>query len=382
MKEFIRKLNDLKSYYKKEEYGHIGGNLNIPENIRYNLLKKGWWSVYYFASSYKTNYGLHITSDSKFDRWPVISTFDYDSTTTLAPNIGLFYFFRYLKNLDDVEVFDEYINENEKIKKIAIPFLEAVNGAKEFNYFNEYFTNTLNRPDSDEKILDNYLHFWNRYDNSYGHQILRKIISDFNEDKVIDFNEIAFDKLGHWKSRVLYILVYYVNKKEISIKNNLNVEKLLWELFSSINIFDCEEVNIKNFPNKIETPISAIWYCVNELGTDIEKRSDYIKNSPLFPALVKMSDIYRNNFNLRSYTGVEHVEAAAYYDSELNDPVMSWNCLVNGAYWSGVNTNETLLPAWEAAIYLAKKHGWDDVYTALNEQYEFYKDFKLQNSLN
>ena len=92
--------------------------------------------------------------------------------------------------------------------------------------------------------------------------------------------------------------------------------------------------------------------------------------------------MYEDVYNLNSYYGLEHLEAAAIYDSELNDPIMSWNCLVNAAYWSGLNTNETLLPAWEAAIYLAEKHNWKDAHFALKTQYDWYIDYKKKNNLS
>lgn len=381
MLNFITKIKNLEKSYNKEDYGYLCFSLDLSDENRYLLLKNGWWHIYYFASTYKTDYGMRITPNMNYKDWPVMSTFDFESTTTLAPNLSLLFYFKYLTLIEDQELFEEYNRLKDKIHTIAKPFLEVVNGIEELKYFEQYFTNNSNLPNSEEKILENYLHFWNRYDNSYGHKILRTIITEFMKDNNTYYDEIEYENLGIWKSRILYILVQRVCNLELNLKNNLKIEKLLWELFSCLNVYDSEDINLSHFSNEISTPKSELWYCINELGIDIDKRSDYLKKGPLFPALLKMSELYLTNFNLNKYIGIEHMEAAAYYDSELNDPIMAWNCLVCAAYWSGVNTNETLLPAWEAAIYLAEKHGWKDVHVALTDQYTFYNNYKMKNNI-
>jgi len=377
MKDFLEKLQNYDKTFDKKDINKLGFYPSVADELKYELLKKGWWSLYHIFSGKYWSYGLSIQPQKSYTDWYVMEMSERgDSCATFAPGVMNFWYFRHLELLLRLKVFNAYEDKYLEREKVSLPFLESFNIEKDYIYFRDYFLNKTIIPDSDEKIDQIYLHFWNYFDKSKGHDVLRKIITEFKNNEGAVISELDVSKLEHWAIRILYVLVKrFIKHSFMSPNNNLELETVCWKLFTAAHIYDAEDMCPSHIGESIRNPRMELRTTVDYLTLATNNHSDYIKNSPLFPALRKIDE------NDRTYIGVEHVEAAAIYDIELNDPIMSWNCLVNAGYWSGANTSETLLPAWKAAIDLAERNDWKDAYFALKTQYDWYMNFKKQNNL-
>jgi hypothetical protein len=376
MKDFIEKLKAYDKTFDKDDLYNLGFYPSVTDTVKYELLKKGWWSIYHIFSERYCSYGLNIQPGVNFKDWYVMEMSEScNSCATFAPGIMNFWYFNQLDYMLILKGFNAYKDKYLDKEKISLPFLESFHMEKEYAYFRDYFLNKSIIPDSQENIDKIYLHFWNYFDKSKGHEVLRKIITAFNNNKDATITELNTADLGHWATRILYIVVNRSLRSIINLKGKPELETLFWKLFTSTLNYDAEDGDPKHIGNSIRHPKFELRSMINYLASASYTHSEYIKNSPLFAALLKMRE------NRNTYIGVEHVEAAAIFDEKLNDPIMSWNCLVNAAYWSGTNTNETFLPAWEAAIMLCEREGWADAYEALTLQYKFYKDYKKKNNI-
>ncbi len=375
MEKILRELNRFAENFNSEDIDYLGFIPSISDEDKYELLKRGWWHFYFFGSQKHYNLGFRISPKLAYCDWPIMQIHEYSSAITIAPRISSVWYFVQLSFLLNLKVYNTFDTDINIIEKLSLPLLKIVKGSEHFEYFINHILKKEIIPDSQENKNKLHLHFWNYFDKSQGHKVLRKIITDISSDEDLIIKDVDFDILGMWKTRVLYILVQRFRMIGIYLEDDSQIEKLFWELFQCINIFDAEGMLPKHIFDNSNEPEISLAATIASLDTLKDRRAEYIKNNPLYPALLKLGSSRKN------YLGVEHIEAAAIYDSELNDPIMSWNCLVNAAYWSGLNTSETLLPAWEAAIYLAEKHNWKDAHFALKTQYDWYLNYKRGNNI-
>lgn len=376
MKNLIKNIQEYSQTLDKGDSEYLGFSPEINPDKLFKLLKKGWWNIFFFGTSYNSSFGLRIEPKNDYSMWPIMSSYDAKNATTIAPDIASFFYLNLLSGLTDPDVFEEFTEIFDDIKQVSLPFLELSKGETFLSFFKDYFTNKNNFPETEEKVNEIYTTIWFHFDKTYGHTFLRSIIDKFANDSEAFVDEVEIEKLGIWKSRILYILTKRACKLNLDLSKHLTIKKYFWELIKQIHVYDSEDMYSKQTSNTSTQPNFELLNPIMTLGAQIDNDPDFFKNEPLFPAFIKMNE------NLNSYSGLEHIEAAAIYDSKHNDPIMAWNCLVNAAYWSGLNSGETLLPAWEAAIYLAEKHNWQDAWFALKTQYDWYIEYKKKNNID
>jgi hypothetical protein len=376
MKEFLNKYKNFSESFNPDDIDYLGFSPIVNDSTKYELLKQGWWHLFFFASGHYTNYALRITPNSLYNGWNIMEMHRTTNTNIIAPELSSLWYLSQMELLLDPDYFNEYGSILPYLEEISEPFLKLVNGQKYLDSFKQIILSKNVTPDSEANKDKLYIQLWNFFDNSYGHKILRQIIEKYSKNLEVNIKDIAFTGLGHWKTRILYIIAQQSYAQHKDLIEDSELENVYWELFSEANIYDVEFLTPRQVSDNSSEAKYNIGRFAEKLILEIEKCSSYIKESPLFSALVKLG------LNVDNYFGVDHVEAAAIFDSEHNNPIMSWNCLVNAAYWSGLNTGETLLPAWEAAIYLAEKHTWTDAHYALKTQYEWYLDYKKKNKIS
>lgn len=374
MKEFVENLKKFSKSIDERKQNPLSFNTKISDENLYLLMKKGWWHTSYFSSDICFQYGLRMRPNTKYTDWSVVQTSLYATSYTFAPNISSFIYFKFMNGLSNEKVFNEIKEQLPLIKDCAAPFLEFTNGTSKFDFFENYLLKTKNSS-TDEFKIKCYQDFWLHFDVNNEFKVLQTLIHNMLKDASFFPDEIPSENLGIWETRIKNILAqraYIINEEVLEFEE---VEPVLWQSFKQPHAYDSEGIYFKIWPNSTGKARNNINGVVLLLAADFYNHSPEIIESPLYAALLALEN------NTNGYFGVQHMEAAAIYDLELNDPVMSWNCLVNAAYWSGVNTSETFLPAWEAAISLAEKYEWKDVHFALKAQYDWYLGYKKKNNL-
>jgi hypothetical protein len=83
----------------------------------------------------------------------------------------------------------------------------------------------------------------------------------------------------------------------------------------------------------------------------------HIQNDPLFTAVKTLGELS----HISAYTGVQHMEAAAKLDIDLNDGKRSYEALISASFWSAMNLGFPYKQSYDAALHLAQKYGWDEM---------------------
>lgn len=376
IKELAKELLGFSSSLDDEKRRVLGFTTNIEDDIKFNLLRKGGWHSLYFASSISFQYGLRIFPDKKVSDWSVVETDEMGGFTTKAPLLNNFLYFKYLNTISHLDGFVECKNNLNKLEEVVSPFLDFVDGKRGFEFYRDYLLNEANLPTSeDESKLKYYLDFWNHYGDGEGFKTMIDLVGDMLKDEQYIPKNIASVDLGVWETRIKNILAqraYIIQDDAIPYAD---AEPFLWQSFVQPHGYDSEEIYFDYLPSLSSQCNEEIQGVVELLNAEYYEHADYIKESPLYAALVAL---YGKD---DSYLGVQHVEAAMIYDLEHKDPLKAWDCLVSAAYWSGLNSNETFLPAWKAAIELCERNNWKDAHDALLLQWEFYHDYKSKNGL-
>jgi hypothetical protein len=98
---------------------------------------------------------------------------------------------------------------------------------------------------------------------------------------------------------------------------------------------------------------------------------DSIQNDPLFPAARALASFSHAS----GYKGVEHMEAAAKLDLDLNDGKRSYEALISASFWSAMNLGFPYKESYQASLLLARKYGWDEMLELLE-----MNEFEIQNA--
>jgi hypothetical protein len=100
--------------------------------------------------------------------------------------------------------------------------------------------------------------------------------------------------------------------------------------------------------------------CIVLASKGTSEQLDAWSNSPLFQAvLISAAEDSSGPWHLG------YMEAAAGYDS-LGEPQRAWDLLCAGTYWSA-RRGGPWRPWFDAALALARRHGWTDVVVALED---------------
>ncbi len=376
MENAINKLQAYADTLTTKDISYLNINPKMDADTLYNLLKRGWWHIYFFGSNRDLNFGLRMTPDIEFSKWPVSSSYINKNSYIVAPSLDTFFYLNLANQLVKSQIIGHYSSMAAEVEKVSDKFLDITGGKEHFDLFKDFFINPFVFPENETRESELYVSFWDQFDNSDGHSLMREIIQDPESFNISTVGTLDKNKLGIWKHRIFYVIIQQACKKNADLINNTEIREFFWDFFKSINVYDCENMVPKQFPNDYTQPNFELASPIKMFALEIKRNTEKYAQDPLALAILKLDD------DIDSYTGIEHAEAAALYDDQMNRPDLSWNCLVNAAYWSGLNSGETLLPAWEAAIYLAEKHNWTDAHYALKTQYEWYLDYKKKNNIS
>lgn len=280
------------------------------------------------------------------------------------------------ESFQTVEMFPLYKDYWEQVSEVMKSAYATLGGEEYHGFLAEFISDDSNFPNNKEVIANTQKMFWETLDGGSGWKEYFKLVhnSQLNPEWVP--TEVCASDLGIWRHRyfnALGTLAVFRDKHVDSVSRR----EFCWLAFSQPHGYDPEIVKPELIPSYSLSPSRCIESFVMELrgATDFTGLQNAKGNSPLFAPLVSLAG------NFESYLGVQHFEAAVLWDLEFDEPLNAWESLVSAAYWSGRNSKETLLPAWQAAIELAEARGWSEAYSVLVDNWNFYIDFKRRNNI-
>ncbi len=373
LKGLLEQLEKYDNVLNDKQKEVLGFSASISDEIRFHLLKKGWWSVLLFGSNYKCPIGLRIFPEHSYKDWSVVSIIEEENAQTLSPSLSELYPFCNLKYLNNNAVVQEIKDAYNEIVNLISDFITLVGGKDSLSFYSKYINTVFNETDKELLGQKIYIDFWKEMSKGKGdfETMIREVIKMRDEPSYIPTSLETYPFI--WKSRVKNILGHRSIHLTDESFSESTAEKYAWEAFQEPHGFDTEGYDFNYYPEGL-SPKSDINFLAEFVVADYLDHAKEIEDSPLYEA----AKILGNYDNLESYTGVQHMEAAAIFDRNLKDPIMSWKCLVSAAYWSGQNTDETYLPIWEAAIELCEAQKWNDAKEALQIQYDFYIEYKTK----
>ncbi len=222
----------------------------------------------------------------------------------------------------------------------------------------------------DEDVYEKiYREFWNNC-NDNSEQKRYDALLDKAINKTFFKPDLEPLNFGMWNNRmssILAISTYFNLKWDFNDKQDI-----YWQFLTQAHGVDTvKEVGF--LPDSSTNSSNRLIIFAEEFDTNpnLERKfSQQIVEHPLYDAIQEI------RLKKQTYLGEKHVEAAAFFDLELNDPLNSWNALISASYWAGKQQNQAIEPIWEAAIYLAEKENWTEIHHALTDQYAFYNFYK------
>ncbi|MBY8961756.1 hypothetical protein KJK34_03215 [Flavobacterium sp. D11R37] len=381
--EFQKELLEVNDFLEKESkkinlnyIGYIGFYLRVLDKDKYEALNKGYWSSYFFGHlTDGVSLSLRIFPNSTFKNWSIVQNMEGDFASTFSNNISNLIPIAQLGMLLHKDLFGYVSKDWHIFSRLIDPLLDIFVSRDKLNYIKDYAFNPLNQPISNNKqnSLSNYLKFWFHYDQSEGHKIMREIIEKLQFDENWLPNSFSHDNLGIWETRIKNMLMsraYFLTNRS-SFEHNKN---FLWEGYQQPHGYDFSDFEYSHYLQLIRTK-NGIHFFAEQIKLFATHIDPEILNHPLYTTLKPLS----NDFN--AYVGEEHYQAALllYQDKPLD----AWNALVSASYWAGVNGRPDLVEKhWQKAIELCQNQNWTDALDALTYQWEWYQNYKKENSIS
>jgi hypothetical protein len=342
-----------------------------------NLVRHGFWHVQFFAQQFAWAdtdsdwIGVRIIPNVALQDSPVVSV-NHFGAITVSPT-----FRDFIPNLilhsriavgDGEFVSSQWSNVSEELQNLH----EKLGGSKIiFDKLTEYLLNQ-----------DNF----NANQNSDSNLILQNFANQIKDSKTLIFRQNLesmikntqylpqkIDNLGAWNDYLRSAVAsrawsLYVNE----IKPLKEVVDNIWLGFDKSAPFDSDiklgspisQFTISRSPAEELRLLSLAVVQPFKLG----QTTTYF-NDPLFEAAKALAS---NDF-FEGYKGVEHMEAAAKLDVDLNDGKRSYEALVSASFWSAMNLGFPYKESYQAALHLAAKYGWDEMLELLE-----MNEFELQ----
>jgi len=370
---------DISRLFKGEEEDvktYLGFLPEIQENKVLSFFRRGLWYLCFIGeNSYNVNYAIRLTPNKSILEMPLVQTNGHNRIVTIAPSMSALIPMLQLEELKAPAIAEYILEDWEVTEKMAKKFHHHF----DIDYNLDYLKSYLENPENEYKLKnadvlaetthdDIYIDFWKHYYPTKECNLLFDIIKELKETRgtyVANVDQLT----GVWENRIKNLLMYFSYSNmdlETSVKE---LHDILW-----VGLRDCQPCDFTStdlhYPPSQSISLQLIFHWPLEYFFMItDKHSAAIKSHPIYTALKELSE------NYGGYNGEAHVNAAKVLDEKHNDPIQAWKALVTAAYWSGVNHEDPNMPAWEAAIDLSAKHGWEDINRVLKEQLDFYNSY-------
>lgn len=364
-------LNSLQRIYSETETKTVlGVDFNVANDKLIKHFSHGWWGTAPFAQRGDFLYSIMLSPISDIYSSNILKTWDAKTSITFAEDMNSFIPMMQLQFLKRPKMAQYIMEDWDILLDLSYKFQEFSNSKIDFDYIKYY----LEDPHGNQKIKSEdynsvYSDFWSHYNSTDSYNLIKEIIDYYQINKFGKFNAFE-DNIPEktWANRARNIIMSFacLNCSNYEFKD---LEDAIWNGFINLKAYDFEDIQITNIIGSSSELKDSFYGMLDYFYTPHHEYSDDIKNHPLFKVYMQMHENYHN------YNGALHLEAAKIIDKKMNKPMLAWNTLVEGGYWSG-RGGSTSIEIWEEAINLSKKHKWDDLNKTLRDQINFYKQHK------
>ncbi len=356
--EKVKQLETVFNNFNPDDKKYLGF-FPVPDKDKVKqFLSKGRWTILITDThpKFQLAHGLRIIPNLVSDLWPVYELTQINTAFLLTPNIASYVTFSHYRTLRRIQGKHESYQSNwDKYVSILLPYYSHFGKENTIDELREYVNNEKYwvAESKGELSDDDYVFYMSKHSNSDNVSFIISLIDKLEADKNF-IPGIPEKELGIWKSRVLNIIGERATIRATSDRNPTEVENQIFEYFKQPHGYDTEDIAVKIQPNDSASSQQQFWQLVNGFISYSNRTHPLgITDQPEYIALLALKEKGQGG-----YQGVEHIEAAAILDSEMNEPVRAWNCLLSAGYWAGLNKPELQTTIMEAAIYLCRKHNW------------------------
>jgi hypothetical protein len=377
--DFLRALEPSKTV--SDFFDAIFG-ISLEENAL--LIRHGFWHVAYFAyaeiwtGDSSSRIGVRILPGMSLSEMPVVATNQYGAITispTLKNLVPNWILHMVIEPGSWESVQSQWSKVEEEIKNIHF---QLGGDLLLFERFKNYILDDKNFQTPiylDEKSRAfEFLKVDQSVETVQFREFIQKLI--LNETLLPEFP----NNFGAWNDYAKSALAFRAyDLLTMKLKTRLETVETIWLGFDKPAPFD-SDVFVSQFTIS-RNPASLI----HDLVTRVEQWDQWdteesrellpgrIRSDPLFPAFLALD---KAKFGYTSaYTGIEHMEAAAKLDLDLNDGKRSYEALISASFWSAMNLGFPYKESYQASLLLARKYGWDEMLELLE-----MNEFDIQNA--
>ena len=214
------------------------------------MLEGGYWGNFFFGRVVdEVTYSLRVLPGAEFTDWPVYKSQYRVYSYTFCNKLSNLIAFNQINILLSKNFFSYVSQDWDILMALSMPLFRLFGTKDELQYIKDYAFNPDNQPTSDEP-KDNvikYLEFWNHYDQSEGHKILRETITRLNEDKKWLPDSIPTGDLGIWENRIKNMLMSRAKSNRV-IYGNERVKDFILEGYLLPHSYDAEDLIFSHYP--------------------------------------------------------------------------------------------------------------------------------------
>jgi hypothetical protein len=372
--EFLKNLKPTKAV---EEF--FGVSFGISKRNNAQLIQNGFWHVNFFAhqfswlEDYSNWIGVRIVPGVSLEESPIVSVNKFGAMT-ISPN---------LKNLTVNWLYYTQIDANNwefihqewlSVKNEILEIHSQLGGDMDlFTRFDAYILNAENfhLPGYMNEITraHEFLKVDQSVETTRFREFMQKLI--LNENLLPEFSN-NFGAWNDYTRAAIASRAYFLRGSKK--KSLVDTVQSMWLGFDKPAPYDSDIFGkIKQFgiSRNPTLPLHSIALSTTQPYTHLNEPPipDSIQNDPLFPAAQALASFSHAS----GYKGVEHMEAAAKLDIDLNDGKRSYEALVSASFWSAMNLGFPFKESYQAALHLAAKYGWDEMLELLE-----MNEFELQ----
>jgi hypothetical protein len=330
------------------------------------LIRHGFWHVLFFANQFlwaghNSHWiGIRLMPGVSLADSPVVSVKQFGAST-ISPNLKNLIPNWILHTRIEAEnweyVHTEWSNVKNEMKEIH---LNLGGDSQLFDRFDEYISDSKNFQTPNYIKRQSRAYEFLKVDRSTETIQFREFLQSLilNETLLPEFS----NNFGAWNDYARTALASRAwNLRVGEVKTLSETAKKIWLGFNKAAPFDSDlraGVPISQFTSSRDPggEIHGLLVGMNPFN-DTESIPSSIQSDPLFPAAQALFS--QNHYS--GYTGVEHMEAAAKLDIDLNDGKRSYEALISASFWSAMNLGFPYKQSYDAALHLAQKYGWDEM---------------------
>jgi hypothetical protein len=373
-------IEELKNFKPSDTFRSVlSAEFGITPQKNAVLVQNGFWHVLFFANQYlwaddESDWiGVRIIPNLALQDSPVVSVNQFGAST-ISPTLKNFIPNWILHTRIEKGSFEHVNSEWSNVKiEMKEAHLNFGGDLDLFNRFDAFISDTQNFQTEGYIERSSRAFEFLKVDQSIQTVQFREFIQKLILDQTL-LPEFKND-FGAWNDyarSAIAARAYFLRGGEQ--RTLLDTVQSMWlgfdkpAPFDDLVFFHIEQCDMSRNP---ANNIHSLAFATTRSWSDEPPIPESIQKDPLFPAAQALASFDHAS----GYKGVEHMEAAAKLDLDLNDGKRSYEALISASFWSAMNLGFPYKESYQASLLLARKYGWDEMLELLE-----MNEFDIQNA--